>query len=394
MPVANKIKGFMERSSWIREMFEAGHRLKAEVGPEKVFDFTLGNPDIEPPAEFKSVLREICEDDTPGVHAYTPTNAGWPQVRDQVAEYITDEYGQKFTGGDVVMTCGAGGALNVALKTILDPGDEVIVPKPYFVEYNFYVDNHNGVIRLVETNPDFSLNIDNIAAAATDKTRAVLINSPNNPTGVVYTEKNLKELSQLLEQMSSRVGRPVFLISDEPYRKIVYDGVSVPSVFTHYPYVLSLTSYSKDLSLPGERIGFLAAHPDVPQKQLLVSGLIMNNRILGFVNAPGLMQRVVGRLQGKCVDVNVYRKRRDVFVSGLREAGYELTVPQGAFYLFPRSPVEDDVAFIAKLQEENILAVPGTGFGGPGHFRLAYCVPDDVIERSLPGFKRALESAV
>lgn len=394
MPVANKIKGFIERSSWIREMFEAGGRLKAEIGPENVFDFTLGNPDLDPPAEFRSVLREIVEEETTGVHGYTPTNAGWPRVREQVAEYITGEYGQKFSGADVVMTCGAGGALNVALKTVLDPGDEVIVPKPYFVEYNFYVDNHNGVIRLVETNPDFTLNVDNIAAAATDKTRAVLINSPNNPTGVVYSEADLIELSRLLEQMTGRAGRPVFLISDEPYRKIVYDGVSVPSVFSDYPYVLSLTSYSKDLSLPGERIGFLAVHPEVPQKPLLLSGLMLNNRILGFVNAPGLMQRVVGRLQGKCVDVNIYRKRRDIFVRGLREAGYELTVPQGAFYLFPRSPMEDDVAFIAKLQQENILAVPGSGFGGPGHFRLTYCVPDDVIERSLPGFKRALETAV
>jgi aspartate aminotransferase len=390
MPVAERIKGFIERSSWIREMFEAGNKLKAEIGPDKVYDFSLGNPDLEPPARFTEVLRELVNSDAPGTHAYM-ANAGWPDVRASVAEYAGSEYGVKLTGDDIIMTCGAGGALNVALKTVLNPGDEVIVPRPYFVEYNFYVDNHNGVIKLVDTNPDFTLNLDNIAAAATSKTRAVLINSPNNPTGVVYPEANLKELSGLLEKMSAKAGRPVVLISDEPYRKIVYDGLTVPSVFTHYQYVLCLTSYSKDLSLPGERIGFLAVHPDVPDKKTLIAGLVLNNRILGYVNAPALMQRAVARLQGVSVDINVYRRRRDLFVKGLKEAGYELTVPQGAFYLFPRTPIPDDVAFIRELQKENILGVPGSGFGGPGHFRLTYCVPETVIEKSLPGFKRARE---
>ena len=208
---------------------------------------------------------------------------------------------------------------------------------------------------------------------------------------MVYSEESLKELSLLLKKLSAKVGRPVMLISDEPYRKIVYDGLTVPSVFTHYQYVLCLTSYSKDLSLPGERIGYLAVHPEVPDKQALLAGLVLNNRILGYVNAPALMQRVVGRLQGVSVDINVYRRRRDMFVKGLLEAGYELTVPQGAFYLFPHTPIADDVAFIRELQKENILGVPGSGFGGPGHFRLTYCVPETVIEKSLPGFKRARE---
>jgi len=390
MPVAKKIQEFIKKASFIREMFEAGIRLKAEKGPENVFDFSLGNPDLEPPADFKTAIKELAEDPTPGRHAYMP-NAGLPEVRAKVAEFAGTEYGVKFTAEDIIMTVGAGGGLNVALKTVLDPGDEVIVPKPYFVEYNFYVDNHSGVIKLVETNPDFTLNVDQIAAAATDKTRAVLINSPNNPTGAVYPEKNIRELCVLLEELSRKNGRPVILISDEPYRKIVYDGVSVPSIFAHYRYVLGVTSYSKDLSLPGERIGFLAVHPEVPDKGLLLGGLILNNRIIGFVNAPALMQRAVARLQGRCVDVSVYQRRRDLFVAGLKEAGYELTVPQGAFYLFPRSPIADDVAFIRELQKENILAVPGSGFGGPGYFRLAYCVPENVIERSLPGFKRARE---
>lgn len=391
MPVAKKIKDFIERASWIREMFEAGIRLRAEVGDDNVYDFSLGNPDLEPPAEFKTVLRELVEDPAPGTHRYMP-NAGFPEVRGQVADFAGQEYGLKFTADDIIMTVGAGAALNVALKTVLDPGDEVIAPRPYFMEYNFYVDNHNGVIKIADTNPDFTLNLDKIAAEATDKTRAVLINSPNNPTGAVYPEENLRDLSRLLEDMSAKAGRPVILISDEPYRKIVYDGVTVPSVFAHYQYVVCATSYSKDLSLAGERIGFLAVHPEVPEKGPLLGGLILNNRILGYVNAPALMQRVVGRLQGRSVDISIYKRRRDMFVQGLREAGYELNVPQGAFYLFPRSPIEDDVAFVRELQNENILAVPGAGFGSPGFFRLSYSVPDAVIAKSIPGFKRVLES--
>ena len=240
MPVAEKIQNYMSKSSFIREMFEAGARLKAEVGPENVYDFSLGNPDLEPPDEFNQVLHELVDDATPGRHGYM-SNAGLPEVRGQVAAFAAREYGQQFTADDIVMTVGAGGALNVVLKTILDPGDEVIVPKPYFVEYDFYVDNHQGVIKQARTNPDFTLNLDNVAAEATDRTRAVMINSPNNPTGVVYPEQNLRDLAELMEKISARTGRPVMLISDEPYRKIVYDGVQVPSVFTHYPYAVSYT---------------------------------------------------------------------------------------------------------------------------------------------------------
>ena len=390
MPIAKKIEAFIQRSSFIREMFDAGARLKAQVGPDNVYDFSLGNPDLAPPEKFNQVLKDLIDEEAPGVHGYM-SNAGWPDVRASVAQFASKEFGQAFTADDIVMTVGAGGALNVALKTILDPGDEVIVPKPYFVEYDFYADNHNGVLKRAATNPDFSLNLDNIMAETTSKTKAVIINSPNNPTGVVYTDKNIRDLETLLEDMSKKAGRPVFLISDEPYRKIVYGGITVPSVFGQYPYVMSLTSYSKDLSLPGERIGFLAVHPNVPEKGKVMGGLVLNNRILGFVNAPSLMQRAVARLQGEQVDMGIYQKRRDMFVAGLKEAGYDLTVPQGAFYLFPCAPIDDDVAFIRELQKENILAVPGTGFHGPGHFRLAYCTQESVIERSLPGFKRALD---
>ena len=250
------------------------------------------------------------------------------------------------------------------------------------------------VIKRAATNEDFSLNLENLAAEITDRTRAVIINSPNNPTGVIYSKENLKDLSDLLSKAAEKNGRPIILLSDEPYRKIAYDGIEVPSVFDHYQYVIAITSYSKDLSLPGERIGFMAIHPDFPDKNALLGGLILNNRILGFVNAPALMQRAVARLQGSCVDVNLYKKRRDIFVAGLKDAGYELTVPRGAFYLFPRSPIEDEVAFLDELKKEHILAVPGRGFHGPGFFRLTYCVPDSVIERSLPGFKRARERVI
>jgi len=390
MPVANKVRVASARSSWIREMFEAGDRLKAQIGPENVFDFSLGNPDLEPPAEFKAVFRELALDETPGRHGYMP-NAGYAETRAAVAAYAGREYGPKFIADDIIMTVGAGGALNVALKTILDPGDEVIVPSPYFMGYNFYADNHQGVVIPAETNDDFSLNLDRIAAAVTNKTRAVLINSPNNPTGVVYSEEDIRRLSELLKETSRKAGRPVYLISDEPYRKIVYNGVKVPSVFGHYEHVICATSYSKDLSLPGERIGFLAVHPDVPDKQLIIGGLILNNRILGFVNAPALMQRVVARLQGVSVDAELYKTRRDVFVGGLKKIGYQLTVPQGAFYLFPRAPIKDDVAFTREMQKENILVVPGSGFGRPGHFRAVYCVNETVIANSLPGFKRVFD---
>lgn len=371
-------------------MFEAGNRLRAQIGADKVFDFTLGSPDLEPPAAFKTVLKELIADPTPGLHGY-PSNAGIPEARSAVAGFLKTEFGLGFTADDVIMTVGAGGGLNVALKTILNPGDEVITPSPYFAEYNFYVDNHGGVLKLAETNPDFTLNLKNIEAAVTDRTRAVLINSPNNPTGVVYPEANIHDLSALLDRVAVRQGRPVYLISDEPYRKLVYDGVVVPSVFAHRKHVICVTSYSKDLSLPGERIGFLAVHPEVPDKQTLMAGLILSNRILGYVNAPVLMQRAVARLQGVSVDARIYQRRRDLFVAGLRDAGYQLTVPQGAFYLFPRAPIEDDVAFMREMQAENILVVPGRGFGRAGFFRLIFCTQERVIERALPGFKRVRE---
>jgi aspartate aminotransferase len=290
------------------------------------------------------------------------------------------------------MTVGAGGGLNVVLKTILNPGEEVIIPKPYFVEYNFYLDNHQGVARIVGTKEDFSFNFDAIADAITEKTRAVLIDSPNNPTGKVYNEEDLIELGNLLSHYSGKMGQPIYLISDEPYRKIIYDGITVPSIFNVYDESFLVTSFSKDLSLPGERIGYAAANPNISDRSMILEGLVLCNRILGYVNAPALMQRAVSHLLEESVDISLYQKKRDMLCEGLASFGYDFVKPQGAFYLFPKTPIEDDVAFVNALHQENILTVPGSGFGGPGHFRIAYCVTDEVIEKALPGFERIMKN--
>ncbi|MFP3927535.1 MAG: pyridoxal phosphate-dependent aminotransferase [Desulfobacteraceae bacterium] len=390
MAASNKIQASIEKSSWIRKMFEEGNIRKAKYGPENVFDFSLGNPNLEPPEEFRRTLRSLVAEEKPGVHGYMP-NAGFPETRQAVADFLSRHNPQDFGPEDVVMTVGAGGGLNVVLKTILNPGEEVIIPSPYFVEYNFYLDNHLGVPRLVRTAPDFSLDLGAIEEAVGEKTRAVLINSPNNPTGRVYPEEQLRELGRMLEEKSKRKGDVIYLISDEPYRKIVYDGVVVPSVFAVYPETFVVTSFSKDLSLPGERIGYAAVNPEMADKDTIWAGMVLCNRILGYVNAPALIQRAIPALLETSVDVSVYKKKRDMLCDALESFGYDFEKPEGAFYLFPRTPTEDDVAFVGELQEENILTVPGSGFGGPGYFRISYCVADTTIEKSLPGFERVIK---
>ena len=390
MSVSQKISAAIERSSWIRKMFEEGARRKAKYGADNVFDFSLGNPNLEPPPKVNQVLEELVRDPAPGQHAYMP-NAGFVESRQAVADYLNTFNRARFSPDEIVMTVGAGGGLNVVLKTILNPGEEVVIPKPYFVEYNFYLDNHQGVPKLVNTTPDFSFDFDAFEEAVTEKTRAVLINSPNNPTGKVYSEAELKELARLISHYSKKFGQPIYLISDEPYRKIVYDGITVPSIFDVYNESFVVTSFSKDLSLPGERIGYAAAHPDISDKELILAGMVLCNRVLGYVNAPAIMQRAIARLLEDSVDISLYQQKRDRLCEGLASVGYEIKKPEGAFYLFPKTPVEDDVAFVAALQDENILTVPGSGFGGPGHFRIAYCVSDQVIEKALPGFEKVMK---
>lgn len=392
MAVSDKMRAFAEKSSWIRKMFEEGAKMKAAHGAENVFDFSLGNPDAPPPQEFNQVILEAVQNTAPGVHSYMP-NGGYPWVREAIAARMSIEQEMSIDRGDMLMTCGAAGGLNIVMKALLNPGDEVIILAPYFVEYGFYIDNHGGVSRTVATDDQFNLDLPAIEAALTDKTKAIIVNSPNNPCGQIYSKESLAALGKLLENASETLGTTIYLISDEPYRKIVFDGHEVPSIFTAYSNSIVVSSYSKDLSLPGERIGYLAVHPKIEDKAQLLDALTLANRILGFVNAPALMQRVVADLQDVSVDITIYARRKKIICDILREAGFSFTEPKGAFYVFPKTPLEDDVKFVALLQEEKILAVPGVGFGSPGHMRIAFCTSDDVIIRSAEGFKRAFAKA-
>ncbi len=388
--VSQKMLGFMEKSSWIRKMFEQGALLKARHGAEKVCDFSLGNPDLLPPSAFLDTLEKNAADRTAGIHGYMP-NAGIPGVRQKVAEKVQEDHKITLKPEHIILTCGAAGGLNIIFKAILNPGEEVIVPRPYFVEYGFYVDNHQGKLVPVDCKPDFSLDLNAIEKAIGPSTKAVLLNSPNNPTGVIYTDNELDALADMLLTRSQDMGRAIFLVSDEPYRRLTFSGNTVPPILAKYPHSIITTSFSKDLSIPGERIGYVAIHPEAQDAAPLTGALTLANRILGYVNAPALMQRVIADVLDTCVDVKIYERRRDLFAEILQEAGLEFTMPQGAFYFFPKSPIEDDTLFVSTLQEELILAVPGSGFGCPGYFRLAFCVEDEVIERSRDGFKRAVD---
>lgn len=392
MPISDKMRIFAEKSSWVRKMFEEGAKMKATYGADNICDFSLGNPDAPPPAQFDQVISEIVKDKTPGVHSYMP-NGGYPWVREAVAARMSAEQGVSVTNGDMLMTCGAAGGLNIALKAILNPGDEVIVLAPFFVEYGFYIDNHGGVSKVVQTDADFNLDLSAIEEVISEKTRAVIINSPNNPSGQIYSKEALNALGDLLRYNSNQFGTTIYMISDEPYRKIIFDGHTVPSIFQAYTESIVISSYSKDLSLPGERIGYLAVHPDIKDKMPLLNALTLANRILGFVNAPALMQRVVAELQDATVNIDLYAGRKKLICQILQDAGYEFTEPKGAFYVFPKTPIADDIKFVSLLQEERILAVPGTGFGTPSHMRIAFCIKDEVIEKSADGFKRAMERA-
>jgi len=388
--ISKSISQSMKGSSWIRAMFEEGERLKKQYGEENIFDFTLGNPITEPPPELKRELRRIVTSDIKGMHRYM-SNSGYEDVREQIALFNKEKTGLPFTKEHIIMTVGSAGGLNVILKTLLDPGDEVIVLSPYFVEFKFYIENHNGIMRLVETTDDFHLNLNNIESAINEKTKAIIINSPNNPTGVVYGEEELKELASLLKQHRQR-GKRIFILSDEAYRKIIYDNIKFPSLFNVYEDTISIISHSKDLALPGERIGYIAISPRIEGAQDIIDASIFANRILGFINAPALMQRIVAQFQKNSVDIADYQKKRDAIYNILKNSGYNVVKPNGAFYIFPESPIEDDIEFIRHLQKFHILAVPGIGFGRKGHFRIAYCVEMDTIERSAKYFKEAIEN--
>ena len=387
MPIADRMIKMVEGMEMVKKMFEEGARLRAEHGPQNVFDFSLGNPDVPPPPEFKKVLKEMVNSDALN-HGYTP-NPGHPHVRKAVAEYLSGEHGVKLTADLILMTVGAAGALNAVIGALVNPGEEILVPSPYFLGYDHYAFMAGAVLKTAPTDINFHLDLAAIEAAITDKTRVMLINSPNNPTGAVYSATELVNLGEVLQRTSQKFGRRIYLVSDEPYRKIIYDG-SVPSVFQAYPHTIVVSSYSKELSLAGERIGYLAVHPEAEDAGLVSSAAIVINTML-CVNAPNMLQLAVAQLQGIAVDVSIYKRRRDILSKVLADAGYEFNIPQGAFYLFPKSPMPDDVKFLSILKDELILAAPGVAFGAPGYFRLSYAVPDTTIAGSFEGFKRARE---
>jgi aspartate aminotransferase len=385
MTISRAIAGQIQCASWIRRMFEAGVQLRRERGPENVFDFSIGNPDVEPPAAVLDALRRIVAENRPHSHGYMP-NAGYPEVRNSVARSLAARTGIAFTGDDLLMTNGAAGAINIVLKAILDPGDEVIILSPYFPEYRSYIENHAGRVVTVDTAGNFQPDPARIAAAITPRTRALILNSPNNPTGVIYSEAVLRELNRVLSD-------PVLVICDEPYRPLTFDGACTPEAVRIFDRVVIAWSWSKAMAIPGERIGYLAIPPHLGGAADLRAACTVANRILGYINAPAIWQWVVGAVPDATVDVMQFQERRDLLCDALTEMGYDAPRPQGGFYVFPKTPDPNDIGFIAHLQEQGILAVPGTGFGRPGYMRLSLTIPLESIRRSLPGFERAFLAA-
>lgn len=385
---------YITNSSWIRRMFEAGIELKNKYGAENVYDFSLGNPDLPPPPQIKDAIKNLQNiADKPLAFGYVP-NAGIPEVRTKLAKALSSEQKTELNAKDIIITCGAAGALNIFFRSILEQGDEVICPAPYFVEYGFYVGNYGGILRPVKTlEPDFKLDLDAIEQSITAKTKAIIVNSPNNPSGQICSQTELEQLAKLLEHYSEKYGKPIFIISDEPYRFLTYDNETVPPILPLYKYSLVAGSFSKSLSLAGARIGYIAVNPAMPNAEQLLNGLTLANRILGFVNAPIIGQLLISHLIDKGgIDINIYNERRHAMAQVLTDAGIEFAMPKGAFYFFPKTPGNvDDKKFVATMQKQNILAVPGSGFGYPGYFRLTFCMNKQIIINSAPSFKKAMQ---
>ncbi|MCR5607787.1 MAG: pyridoxal phosphate-dependent aminotransferase [Lachnospiraceae bacterium] len=390
--IADNMVKLVAGSSAIRAMFEEGQKMAAKYGAENVYDFSLGNPSVEPPIEIKEAFIKVLNEEKPNlVHGYM-NNQGYPDVRKRIADSVNAKFDTKFTENNIVMTVGAAGGLNVILKTLLNPGDEVMTFAPFFGEYRNYVNNFNGV--LVEISPntvDFQPNLAEFEERITDKTKAVIVNTPNNPTGVVYSEETIKKLAAILDAKSKEIGHPIYLISDEPYRELVYDGIEVPYITKYYNNTIVGYSFSKSLSLPGERLGYLVIPNELDYYNDVYQAACVANRILGFVNAPSLVQRAVSLCLDAKVDVEIYNRNRELLYNSLKDMGFECIKPQGAFYLFVKAKGGDDKAFSAQAKTHNLLIVPGSSFGCPGYCRLAYCVDYSTIERSLPAFKKLAE---
>ena len=387
--ISKKMEGMVANSSAIRAMFEEGNRLAKIYGPENVFDFSLGNPNVPAPEAVKTAIRELLdEEDSLVLHGYTNSNAGYEDVRQAVAESLNERFGTAFSAKNITMTVGAAGGLNVILKTLINPGDEVITFAPYFGEYRSYTNNYDGM--LVEISPntvDFQPKLDEFEAKITPKTKAVIVNTPNNPTGVVYSEETIQKMAAIMEAKQKEYGTDIYLISDEPYRELAYDGVEVPYLTKYYANTVVGYSYSKSLSLPGERIGYLVIPDEVADSEKVIAAANVANRILGFVNAPTLQQKVVAKCLNEKTDISYYDRNREALYNGLMDCGFACIKPQGAFYLFVKSPIEDEKAFCENAKKYNILVVPGSSFGCPGYVRIAYCVAYETIINSLPKFK-------
>ncbi|MCI9226580.1 MAG: pyridoxal phosphate-dependent aminotransferase [Dorea sp.] len=387
--IAEKMKNMVANSSAIRAMFEEGNRLAQIYGAENVFDFSLGNPNVAAPEAVKKAIIELLEENDPVIlHGYTNSNSGYADVRETVAKSLNERFGTKLEGKNIVMSVGAAGGLNVILKTLINPGDEVIAFAPYFGEYRSYTNNYDGV--LVEISPntvDFQPKLDEFEQKITPRTKAVIVNTPNNPTGVVYSEETVRKLAAIMEAKQKEYGTDIYLISDEPYRELVYDGVKVPYLTKYYDNTIVGYSYSKSLSLPGERIGYLVIPNEVKDSEDVLAAANVATRILGFVNAPTLQQKLVAKCINEKTDISYYDRNRETLYNGLRECGFECIKPQGAFYLFVKSPVADEKEFCAAAKKYNLLLVPGSSFACPGYVRLAYCVSYETIVNSLPKFK-------
>lgn len=390
--ISEKMVDLVANSSVIRAMFEEGKQMAQKYGAENVYDFSLGNPSVEPPQEIKDAIVEIVEQEKPMlVHGYM-SNSGYEDVRGTVAEFLNKTHGTNFGAHNILMTVGAAGGLNVILKTLLNPGDEVIVFAPFFGEYRNYVKNYDGTLVVVPANTqNFQPDLKEFAKALSEKTKAVIVNTPNNPTGVVYSEKTIMAMSELMYKAQDAFGTSIYLIADEPYRELVYDGLEVPYLTKYYENTIVGYSYSKSLSLPGERIGYLVMPDELEDGEVIREAANVANRILGFVNAPSLMQRVVGKCIHASVDVEIYNRNRELLYGTLSEYGYEMVKPQGAFYLFIKALEEDDKAFVQRAKKYNLLLVPGSSFGCAGYVRLAYCVDYNMIQRALPAFKKLAE---
>ena len=389
MKISKKIKSQIESGSWIRKMFEEGTALKKKYGEENVYDLSLGNPVMEPPKKFFEELQRLANNPKPGLHRYMP-NAGYINTRSNIANQLKKEIGLNFSSDDIVMTCGAGGALNIILKTLLDPNDEVIIFSPFFAEFIFYIENHNGKHIIVPPDNNFHPDLNIFEKSITKKTKAILINSPNNPSGIVYPAKLIEKIANIINKKQAEFQTDIFVISDEPYKKITFDNIKSPEIFHYFNNGIIATSYSKDLALPGERIGYVAIHPEYKYKEEFIDGITFCNRTLGFVNAPAIMQNIIANLQNITVDIESYKLKRDFMYDNLTDMGYTINKPQGAFYMFPKSPIENELKFIEELKNENVLVVPGRGFGLEGYFRISYCLENKTLEGSLKGFKSAI----